>query len=70
MILNRKVKGKVTLRDAVCLVFEGIKSMRFRVPMMVALGHDIYYPGILHNCMTNLKRDMDKLRADMDEDKW
>ena len=58
-------KGKVQLVDAVCPIFEGVKSRKLRALIMVALGCDVYKSGIKGAGPKKLKQQMDKLKADM-----
>ena len=59
-------KDRVMLVDAVCPIFEGVKSRKLRALMMVALGCDVYKPGIKGVGPKTLHDQIKKLKAKMD----
>jgi hypothetical protein len=59
-------KDRVMLVDAVCPIFEGVKSRKLRALMMVALGCDVYKPGIKGVGPKTLHDQIEKLKAKMD----
>ena len=74
--LPEESKDKVQFVDANCPIFEGVKSRQLRALMMVAMGCEVYKPGIVGVGPATLKKQMDKVKKGMsvndrqDEDKF
>ena len=65
--LPEESNDKVQLVDAKCPIFEGVKSRQLRALMMVAMGCDVYKPGIVGVGPITLKKQMDKVKEGMSE---
>ena len=55
------------LEEAVCPLFENVSSRKLRALIMVALGCDVYKPGVVGFGPKTLLSYMDKLRSEMKE---
>lgn len=64
--LPPEAMDKVELVDAACPIFEGVESRKLRALMMIAIGCDVYKPGIKGVGPKTLYGQMKKLKAKMD----
>jgi hypothetical protein len=60
--LGDESSNRVQLKDAVCPIFENVKSRKLRALMMVALGCDVYKSGINGAGPKTLRKILDKLK--------
>ena len=65
--LPEESKKVVELVEAKCPVFDSVESRNLRALMMVALGCDVYKPGIVRVGAKNLKKEIDKLKEELEE---
>ena len=66
--LPEESKEMVKLVDAVCPIFEGVKTRKLRALMMVALGCDVYKPGVKGVGPKKLRDQMNKLKEKFSSD--
>ena len=59
--LGDESSNRVQLKDAVCPIFENVKSRKLQALMMVALGYDVYKSGIDCTGLKTLQKILDKL---------
>ena len=61
-------KNAAKIVDAECPIFENVKSMKLRALMMVALGCEVYKPGIVGVGPKTLKKKNDNLKDEIREE--